>query len=191
MLDAESAEISIHSLVKRETRDCYLIHGFFIDFNPLPRKEGDCLVQHIRTPLLISIHSLVKRETQTYYFTYQTNIISIHSLVKRETFRSPFLPRRRLYFNPLPRKEGDTSTVGCRAAETNFNPLPRKEGDGAAGDLLRQAGHFNPLPRKEGDKTKPAPVPLPEISIHSLVKRETPLWNSYWAERNLFQSTPS
>ena len=101
----------------------------FRDFNPLPRKEGDTNCNWIAAGNDISIHSLVKRETQTYYFTYQTNIISIHSLVKRETFRSPILPRRRLYFNPLPRKEGDTSTVGCRAAETNFNPLPRKEGD--------------------------------------------------------------
>ena len=51
---------------------------------------------------------------------------------------------------------------------------------------------FNPLPRKEGDfDLRCNSVCRCHISIHSLVKRETPLWNSYWAERNLFQSTPS
>ena len=191
MLDAESAEISIHSLVKRETRDCYLIHGFFIDFNPLPRKEGDCLVQHIRTPLLISIHSLVKRETQTYYFTYQTNIISIHSLVKRETFRSPFLPRRRLYFNPLPRKEGDTSTVGCRAAETNFNPLPRKEGDAATTTAPKfpDVISIHSLVKRETERLETYSGKL-VISIHSLVKRETPSGQASKLT-HIFQSTPS
>ena len=170
MLDAESAEISIHSLVKRETRDCYLIHGFFIDFNPLPRKEGDCLVQHIRTPLLISIHSLVKRET----------------------FRSPFLPRRRLYFNPLPRKEGDTSTVGCRAAETNFNPLPRKEGDAATTTAPKfpDVISIHSLVKRETERLETYSGKL-VISIHSLVKRETTTPCRWLTLPAVFQSTPS
>ena len=35
------------------------------------------------------------------------------------------------YFNPLPRKEGDTADFWKVARCTDFNPLPRKEGDTA------------------------------------------------------------
>ena len=59
------------------------------------------------------------------------------------------------YFNPLPRKEGDWTTLAVSTGKNDFNPLPRKEGD---------------------KKQKPKPVKKP-ISIHSLVKRETPLHN--------------
>ena len=38
----------------------------------------------------------------------RTQFISIHSLVKRETCRVPRLVRPNDYFNPLPRKEGDS-----------------------------------------------------------------------------------
>ena len=37
--------ISIHSLVKRETKRHATTHPGGGDFNPLPRKEGDC--QHL------------------------------------------------------------------------------------------------------------------------------------------------
>ena len=56
-------DISIHSLVKRETVPA----GF--DY------------QAAR----ISIHSLVKRETEYVVVAYEDDDISIHSLVKRET----------------------------------------------------------------------------------------------------------
>ena len=100
------------------------------------------------------------------------------------------------YFNPLPRKEGDTSNLTALQSsiisihslvkrETNafvlqlvtiayFNPLPRKEGD-----LFRtiwnlaKVKYFNPLPRKEGDIGRVSLTYVIDISIHSLVKRET------------------
>ena len=83
-----------------------------------------------------------------------------------------------------------------RSAIGDFNPLPRKEGDTSLGDNLfyncisihslvkretRQKIHwtsldvnFNPLPRKEGDDVRRYTGRLwTSISIHSLVKRET------------------
>ena len=55
--------------------------------------------------------------------------ISIHSLVKRETVGCRAAETRTHYFNPLPRKEGDTTVLRRRLHDTDFNPLPRKEGD--------------------------------------------------------------
>ena len=40
-----------------------------------------------------------------------------------------------IYFNPLPRKEGDAVHSLMAFHHRNFNPLPRKEGD--LSDLLR------------------------------------------------------
>ena len=55
-----------------------------------------------------------------------------------------------------------------------FNPLPRKEGDGLSLQKLSVwRGYFNPLPRKEGDDRNNEVNDDNEISIHSLVKRET------------------
>ena len=56
-----------------------------------------------------------------------------------------------IYFNPLPRKEGDQSSNGKLCAGGNFNPLPRKEGDGCDFLSVMPPNNFNPLPRKEGD----------------------------------------
>ena len=56
-------------------------------------------------------------------------LISIHSLVKRETTSCNFCQMNFLYFNPLPRKEGDYIFVHNAIYHRNFNPLPRKEGD--------------------------------------------------------------
>ena len=72
------------------------------------------------------------------------------------------------YFNPLPRKEGDWTTLAVSTGKNDFNPLPRKEGD---------------------KKQKPKPVKKP-ISIHSLVKRETQVVKKA-TETIRFQSTPS
>ena len=122
----------------------------------------------------ISIHSLVKRETQTLAVRQHVRAISIHSLVKRETGASALLILRKIDFNPLPRKEGDT--IICRNvwSDVNFNPLPRKEGDHPQSQGGCSDCHFNPLPRKEGDGCCGiAPHSKTAISIHSLVKRET------------------
>ena len=59
----EQHSISIHSLVKRET-NAYASRDFTVlDFNPLPRKEGDGCYITAKDGDTISIHSLVKRET--------------------------------------------------------------------------------------------------------------------------------
>ena len=55
------------------------------DFNPLPRKEGDCQHKKVLFIVGISIHSLVKRETFHEFDSRNISLISIHSLVKRET----------------------------------------------------------------------------------------------------------
>ena len=58
-------DISIHSLVKRETTPIQLHPDWIIMyFNPLPRKEGDDVSCSEITNTYISIHSLVKRETK-------------------------------------------------------------------------------------------------------------------------------
>ena len=77
------------------------------------------------------------------------------------------------HFNPLPRKEGDRRIYRNLQCRADFNPLPRKEGD--AYEIAVQNGYddFNPLPRKEGDPDGNPPTDTEDISIHSLVKRET------------------
>ena len=127
-----------------------------MNFNPLPRKEGD------------------EKEVHCYKLFCS---ISIHSLVKRETTALLEPDAAELNFNPLPRKEGDRKERSYKTGVVHFNPLPRKEGD----DRLPEADgetreHFNPLPRKEGDTENPIQRLHDIISIHSLVKRETHFW---------------
>ena len=55
------------------------------------------------------------------------------------------------YFNPLPRKEGDTTGAVDYEHTCDFNPLPRKEGDHYQTSIRYTWQYFNPLPRKEGD----------------------------------------
>ena len=81
------------------------------DFNPLPRKEGDCQHKKVLFIVGISIHSLVKRETLSKFAGVLQRNISIHSLVKRETCRNYTKCYGDKYFNPLPRKEGDVSQL--------------------------------------------------------------------------------
>ena len=66
-----------------------------IDFNPLPRKEGDLMtaIAEGTDMYIISIHSLVKRETKMLKDTMKFLRISIHSLVKRETVKNRPLGR--------------------------------------------------------------------------------------------------
>ena len=56
-----------------------------------------------------------------------------------------------VYFNPLPRKEGDRAYTQGKKHHRNFNPLPRKEGDLYIPRIFSSRRNFNPLPRKEGD----------------------------------------
>ena len=79
-----------------------------------------------------------------------------------------FRPKtHRIYFNPLPRKEGDIRFVHSYKLSKNFNPLPRKEGDASIyGDV-----NYN------------------KISIHSLVKRETANFAKIWLNRILILCT--
>ena len=56
-----------------------------------------------------------------------------------------------VYFNPLPRKEGDFPVLLALLTVSDFNPLPRKEGDPDFRRVRHDFVYFNPLPRKEGD----------------------------------------
>ena len=56
-------------------------------------------------------------------------------------------------FNPLPRKEGDSSYSQRTIFQEYFNPLPRKEGDMQSRVFANGYMNFNPLPRKEGDSS--------------------------------------
>ena len=77
-------------------------------------------------------------------------------------------------FNPLPRKEGDLVQGDDVQNATYFNPLPRKEGDLVTTPASHAHTNFNPLPRKEGDDFDgDKSLVVSDISIHSLVKRET------------------
>ena len=99
--------------------------------------------------------------------------ISIHALVKRATILCRRTVCRRYYFNPRPRKEGDTLTVtGVAIADISIHALV-KRATPALIDLLDEVGisihalvkrateplhnvsesdmYFNPRPRKEGD----------------------------------------
>ena len=98
-------------------------------FNPRPREEGDAIADETNTESGISIHALVKRAT---YFGDSFVIlcnISIHALVKRATALRGIRERKKLYFNPRPREEGDSPTSSSRAIRADFNPRPREEGD--------------------------------------------------------------
>ena len=123
--------ISIHSLVKRETRYSQIfLQRAARNFNPLPRKEGDWTSKR-RIPAERYFNPLPRKEgdVRGYQINEQDYEISIHSLVKRET--ASLHPRL--------------------TAAMNFNPLPRKEGDNTVGDREGVRKYFNPLPRKEGD----------------------------------------
>ena len=57
-----------------------------MDFNPRPRKEGDCFVRQLDIKQRkISIHALVKRATANSGNSDFNAPISIHALVKRAT----------------------------------------------------------------------------------------------------------
>ena len=207
--------ISIHSLVKRETSENLCWKPVQIYFNPLPRKEGDQRIE-FSCQLAYDFNPLPRKEGDANATEYGRRYvdISIHSLVKRETAtknrqksdggnfnplprkegddKHPMWPDNEKHFNPLPRKEGDVlPQPGSIQLRHDFNPLPRKEGDAAQSSGLHTGVYFNPLPRKEGDDIHVYSPYLDEISIHSLVKRETNLKFYQATISPRFQSTPS
>ena len=78
-------------------------------------------------------------------------IISIHALAKRATNPEMTKGEDNGYFNPRPRKEGDSRYSPPNRQLPDFNPRPRKEGDDYDGRLGCFYAYFNPRPRKEGD----------------------------------------
>ena len=59
----------------------------------------------------ISIHALAKRATRLKNCHFYPNNISIHALAKRATLFFGGGNRRKVHFNPRPRKEGDVSNA--------------------------------------------------------------------------------
>ena len=127
-----SLKISIHSLVKRETRcfDCFC--GRNHNFNPLPRKEGDACCMLMACRFNSHFNPLPRKEGD---------------------FCSPPIAMVSVYFNPLPRKEGDITRQGIQKMRIliSIHSLVKRE----THDKMHVAnfpGYFNPLPRKEGDR---------------------------------------
>ena len=84
--EARTLAISIHSLVKRETQKRLQGVCIMLNFNPLPRKEGDRQAGQ-KLPELWHFNPRPRKEgdrIREWYNHYGG--ISIHSLVKRETF---------------------------------------------------------------------------------------------------------
>ena len=183
-------QISIHSLVKRETPRRRGAGAHANNFNPLPRKEGDYASTTLIYLLSISIHSLVKRETGNALLQSGSLGISIHSLVKRETIAlCAFVSIMSISIHSLVKRE---TICKCRRKwyGIHFNPLPRKEGDNRRG-LVEQFKviSIHSLVKRE-TKVIFGSGFLVSISIHSLVKRETD-WLPDGVSLCRFQSTPS
>ena len=72
-------------------------------------------------------------------------------------------------FNPRPREEGDILNFQILTTRNDFNPRPREEGDTKRKTFMYGMQYFNPRPREEGD------------FVHQIG----------YAQKNVFQSTPS
>ena len=127
------------------------------------------------------------------YLPSKCLIISIHALVKRATHLSVYQTLINFYFNPRPRKEGDSVKHHLSIPCNYFNPRPRKEGDKAFSTVIvngtisihalvkratiRQQIHrkawiyFNPRPRKEGDEGYSAFM-LPSMNFNPRPRKE-------------------
>ena len=81
--------ISIHALAKRATY----------------------LYLHSEPATGISIHALAKRATYSNYKLFDADFISIHALAKRATRITDCVKYVNAYFNPRPRKEGDSKFI--------------------------------------------------------------------------------
>ena len=164
-------DISIHSLVKRETKSNWLCVETSGHFNPLPRKEGDGDAHLELGCIGISIHSLVKRETRC---------------------PSSTAAAKTSYFNPLPRKEGDfdLDTGIIYYTWISIHSLVKRETPESTFDVKRQLISIHSLVKRETLQLRIYGGLDALISIHSLVKRET---RDRIQKRGamVFQSTPS
>ena len=78
-----------------------------------------------------------------------------------------------MYFNPRPRKEGDSTGDADDELIKNFNPRPRKEGDPSTITQHTAIMKFQSTPSQRGRRGGTIPPPLIIISIHALAKRAT------------------
>ena len=81
--------------------------------------------------------------------------------------------KRKEYFNPRPRKEGDTASDSNIYGGLYFNPRPRKEGDFFFGYGNRRTFISIHALVKRATKTTCSKSQKVKISIHALVKRAT------------------
>ncbi len=99
--------------------------------------------------------------------------ISIHALAKRATLTVYPCHFLKIYFNPRPRKEGDTNNtsnfsnykpfqstpsqrgrrvkIAVRVVRHTFQSTPSQRGRHIDNETRSKKGDFNPRPRKEGD----------------------------------------
>ena len=121
--------ISIHSLVKRETRTTGGGKRWRKNFNPLPRKEGDpCLFQ---------------TQCRACYF---------NPLPRKEGDPCLFQTQcRACYFNPLPRKEGDgfITIPPLASPAISIHSLVKRETNSGGGLVMQNLISIHSLVKRE------------------------------------------
>ena len=166
-------DISIHALAKRATYTRYGIRREMTDFNPRPRKEGDCtayntlccIILFQSTPsqrgrrlklscdsikLSISIHALAKRATSASIAALSPFAISIHALAKRATPKNG-KGCKWYIFQSTPSQRGRRQRMLLLKHFLVFQSTPSQRGRHVTKRLQNKKIYFNPRPRKEGD----------------------------------------
>ena len=131
--------ISIHALVKRATAyQAQTRRPPEISIHALA-KRATALVHQFLEPWVISIHALVKRATRFHTLRLQHPYISIHALVKRATDFCSYFCNILRYFNPRPRKEGDSLGTLILISIREFQSTPSQRGRPSADLPLRNS----------------------------------------------------
>ena len=77
--------ISTHTLARRVTNLCSIVHLYHTDFNPHPRTEGDFGNNVVGEAGKISTHTLARRVTHLQSKGHLGGHISTHTLARRVT----------------------------------------------------------------------------------------------------------
>ena len=129
MIVVDVLAISIHALAKRATSAVSEMSLWTFLFQSTPSQRG--------------------RRPQT-YLKQRPYTISIHALAKRATAKrcmTAFLP---IYFNPRPRKEGDTCHRQCFTDCLKFQSTPSQRGRPRLQDIWDLTATFQSTPSQRG-----------------------------------------
>ena len=162
------------------------------DFNPRPRKEGDCTAYNTLCCIILFQSTPSQRGRRLKLSCDSIKLsISIHALAKRATTGKHKKPKTSSHFNPRPRKEGDIIPWLSIIKQTYFNPRPRKEGDPEELDFIHIKCDFNPRPRKEGDISRKKLISIILYFNPRPRKEGDSLLSQILFPQQQFQSTPS